>query len=78
LQIVSVSYDTDITAFKNIVRKYDMNWINIFNDENLIDKYGGRMPIPAIYLLSKQGKVIYNSFQNGQDSLLSTIQAFVK
>lgn len=79
LQIISVSYDKDITAFRHAVKKFKMNWINIFGDDDLINIYG-RTPIPAIYFLDKQGKILYNCFEEGgnDDKLLSIIKNVIK
>ncbi len=77
LRIISVSYDQDSSAFAKALKKYDMNWINIFGDDDLINKYG-RTPIPALYLLDKDGKVLYNSFEDNTDELLSLIKDLIK
>lgn len=59
LQIISITYDKDTTAFLKAVQKYSMNWIHIFGDEDLIKKYGDQA-VPMVYLLDNTGKVIYN------------------
>ncbi|MEP6927227.1 MAG: TlpA disulfide reductase family protein [Ginsengibacter sp.] len=77
LQIISVSYDKDVIAFNKAVKKYKMNWVNIFGDEDLINKYG-RTVIPALYFLDRKGKVLYNSFEENQNELLSIIKKVIK
>lgn len=77
LQIISVSYDTDTSAFIKAVKKYKLSWINIFGDENLINKYG-KTPIPALYFLDRNGKVLFNSFEENRKELLSVVEEVVK
>ena len=60
LVVISVSIDQDKQAFSKAVKKYQMNWINIFHDiaiENVFLKSGG---IPQVYLIDRDGKLIYS------------------
>lgn len=59
LEIISITYDKDTMAFLKSVQKYNMNWIHIFGDEDLIKKYGDQA-VPMVYLLDDTGKIIYN------------------
>lgn len=59
LVIISVTYDVDTLAFLRTVKKYNMNWIHVFGDEDLIKKYGDKA-IPTVYLLDRTGRVIYS------------------
>lgn len=59
LEIISITYDKDTLAFLKAVQKYNMNWIHIFGDEDLIKKYGDQA-VPMVYLLDDTGKIIYN------------------
>ena len=77
LQIISVSYDTDTSAFNKAIKKYKMNWINIIDDDNLISKYG-KTAIPALYFLDPKGKVIFNSFEVNRNELSSIIKKTIK
>lgn len=63
LQIISITYDRDTMAFSKAVQKYNMNWIHIFGDEDLIKKYGDQA-VPMVYLLDETGKVIYSREQD--------------
>ncbi len=76
LQIISISYDKDFSKFKDAVLKYQMNWKNIFNDEDLINKYG-RKPIPALYLIDQNGKIICNNYEDGDDHLFSILNNLI-
>lgn len=77
LEIISITYDKDTMAFLKAVQKYNMNWIHIFGDEDLIKKYGDQA-VPMVYLLDDTGKVIYSreedkDYGEGKLILLSKI-----
>lgn len=60
LVVISVSIDRDKQPFLKAVKKYKMNWTNIFNDieiESIFLKKGG---IPQVYLIDPNGELIYN------------------
>ncbi len=76
LQIISITYDKDTMAFTRAVEKYEMNWIHIFHDSKLIKTYGNT-PIPALYLVDKDGKLIFNSFQRPVEELPSFINNLI-
>lgn len=77
LQIISISNDSDTVAFAKAIKQYKMNWINIYGDDGLIDKYG-RTPIPALYLLDRDGKVLFNSFEENKNELPFIIDELIK
>ena len=60
LAIVSVSYDRDTLPFLQALQKHKMDWINVYRDEELGDKYGGRIFLPGLFLIDKDGVIIYN------------------
>ena len=77
LQIISITYDKDTMAFSKAVKKYKMNWVHIFGNEDLIKKYGDKA-VPMLYLLDGAGKVIYSreedkDYTDGKLILLSKI-----
>lgn len=60
LTIISVSSDTDSNKFLSAIKKYDMNWINIFgNIDDLFKTYGVRA-IPQLFLIDDKGLIIYS------------------
>lgn len=72
LEIISITYDKDTMAFSRAVKKYNMNWIHIFGNEDLIKKYGDQA-VPMVYLLDDTGKVIYSREEDkdfGEQKLL--------
>lgn len=61
LIIISVAYKSNEHQYIDIIKSEKMDWININNDEDLINSFGGYLPIPRLYLFDKNGKVIYNN-----------------
>lgn len=60
LVTISVSYRSQsYSSYLAAIKEYKMNWINIYDNINLINSYGGNMPIPRVYLINKDGKIIY-------------------
>jgi thiol-disulfide isomerase/thioredoxin len=63
LQIISIAYkSTKFSDFVNTTKKYDMNWINIYNNLDLVNKYGN-YPVPRICLIDKSGRMIYDTYE---------------
>ena len=46
-----------------------MNWVNIFNDIDLINSYGSYKAIPRVYLINKKGHLIYDRDQDNDKDL---------
>lgn len=61
LKIISVAYVSSEEKFLKAIEENKMNWINIYNDADLINAYGGEKAIPLVYLIDKSGKIIYDS-----------------
>lgn len=59
LMIISIAYSSNQSDFQKDIKKYQMAWINIYNDVDLINSYGGEKPIPRLYLIDKKGMIIY-------------------
>lgn len=77
LAVISVSLDQDKKSFIKAVKKYKMNWINIFHDieiEKIFLKGGG---IPQVYLIDTNGKLIY-SREEEKDYDLSKLKNILK
>ncbi len=60
LEIIYVSYASDYLKYLKFIKEKKMNWINIYNDVDLINSYGGYKAIPRIYLINTFGKIVYN------------------
>ncbi len=77
LAVISISIDRDKQAFMKAVKKYGMNWTNIFHDieiENVFLKKGG---IPQVYLIDPTGKLIYSRGEQ-QDYNLKKLTELLK
>jgi len=74
LEIISVTLDNNYNEFQTALKKANTNWIQIFNDHDLINKYA-IAPIPQIYLIDPNGVVIYNMEQENDYQLEKLKQA---
>lgn len=73
LVLISISRDHDKNRFKEAVKKNKMEWINIFNDQNLENLYGKKGAIPQVYLINPNGDVIYNNEEENDYELKKLI-----
>jgi peroxiredoxin len=79
LEIISISYPTDYSMFKKVLKEKKMDWINIYNDNSVINKYGGYTSIPKTFLIDKTGTIIYEKTSSDSDDLqLSRLQQILK
>jgi thiol-disulfide isomerase/thioredoxin len=69
LQVVSIAYSSPEKDYLKAIRDNHMNWININNDINVINSFGGQKPIPCIYLINRQGLIIYDKTELGDSNL---------
>jgi thiol-disulfide isomerase/thioredoxin len=60
LEILSFSTDTDEIKLRNFVSVKKMDWINVYNRRDLCHIYGSDMGVPQVYLLDKNGVIIYS------------------
>jgi thiol-disulfide isomerase/thioredoxin len=68
LQIISVALKSSSYAeFTNTIKQKGMNWIHIYNDLELYNKYGDR-PIPRICLIDINGKLVYDRIGLGDEN----------
>ena len=68
LQIIGISYDTDYKAFYKAVSKNKLNWVQIFNNNDLRKRYGNKA-IPSVYLIDKEGKIIFSNWEDSMETL---------
>jgi thiol-disulfide isomerase/thioredoxin len=62
LQFISIAHrSTNDADFQSAIKKYEMDWIHIYDDEKLFDLFGNQAT-PRICLIDKDGKKIYDSF----------------
>ncbi len=61
LQIISIALPSSKYAdYLATINKLQMNWINVYDDDGLQNKYG-RQPTPRLCLIDKKGKLVYDS-----------------
>ena len=70
LKVISVAYPSTYEAFEKDIKKHQMDWINIYNDLDLINSYGGNQAIPRVYLIDKTGQIIYDRKEAVDDTRL--------
>jgi len=67
LEIVSVSWDNQLLDLTKAIKRYQINWIHIFDNNEITNSYG-IVAIPEVFLidiLSK--KIIYRNHENDYD-----------
>lgn len=77
LEIVSISYDKDSIAFANGIKKYELNWLHVFNNPKIRNAYGDT-PIPALYLIDPNGIIYYSSWENNIDKVFDILRKEAK
>jgi peroxiredoxin len=61
LQIISIGLQSSkYSDYLAAIKKYQMDWIHIYDDRDLLNKYGNQ-PTPRICLIDKNGNLIYDS-----------------
>ena len=63
LTIISIDRDTDSTKFLKGIDDNKMNWIHVFNSP-LMENLFGKKPIPSVYLIDQNNKIIFSSWEN--------------
>ena len=77
LEMISVSCDADSVKFLNGIDKYKMDWIHIFNKPEITNLFG-RKPIPSVYVIDENGKMIFSSWEKSLDSLEAILNTQMK
>ena len=60
INIVSFSTDKDSAIMKRFVVNNKIDWINIYGRFDFCDVYGARNAIPQLYLINKNGNIVYS------------------
>lgn len=55
-EMISISQDSDIKKFNSFIRKNKMNWVHIYNDDNLFKGFAVE-GLPKTILIDESGKV---------------------
>jgi thiol-disulfide isomerase/thioredoxin len=60
LQTISIALKSNDADYGKAIKKYQLNWIHIYDDLDLMNKYGNQ-PTPRICLIDKTSKIIYDT-----------------
>jgi thiol-disulfide isomerase/thioredoxin len=77
VEIVSFSADTDSSAFAKTVKQYGMTWRHVYGSWPFKKIYI-QTGIPQLYLLDKEGRVVYNSNQQKDNKDLSLLKSIIQ
>jgi thiol-disulfide isomerase/thioredoxin len=74
LIMISVSCDKDSSVYFKGLKKYGLNWINVFNNTEISNLFGNK-PIPATYLIDKSGTIQFSSWEESLSALEKFLNA---
>lgn len=67
LQIISIALKSPkYVNYTETIKKYKMDWIHIYNNLDIINKYGNK-PTPRTCLIDKNGKLVYDNIGLGKN-----------
>ena len=67
LQIISIGLKSSYPEYVKAINKEGMKWIHIYDDVELLNKYGNQ-PVPRICLIDLSGKMVYDKLGLGNDN----------
>ncbi|PWK77788.1 peroxiredoxin [Mucilaginibacter oryzae] len=68
LEIVGISSDYDSKKLAVFVKEQNMSWLHFYDKHNDIAPLYGVKGIPNLFLVNKDGKIVYNSSWEGADN----------
>lgn len=78
LKIISVAYPSERKQAIEMAEKIGMDWINIYNDVDLVNSFGGYRPIPWDILINRSGKIIYDSQDIHDNPGIHTLETLIQ
>lgn len=60
LTVISIAYPSTVEQSRQDIKKYKMEWINVYDDADLINAYGGYLTIPRMFLLDRDGTIVFD------------------
>ncbi len=78
LKVISVSIDSDSVAFAKAMVKNKMDWTNIFDWKREIFKAYGGDGVPAVFLIDKEGIIVYSDYEEPFEVLSDLLSTSVK
>ncbi len=76
LELISVSCDSDSTAFIKKIADLKMSWINIFGNADMRNKFGNK-PIPSLYLIDPNGTIKFSSWEDEEKKLHEILKEYL-
>lgn len=73
LELISVSCDRDSIVFLKKITELKMNWVNVFGNADLRNKFGNK-PIPSLYLIDPNGIIKFSSWEDEEKKLLEILK----
>jgi thiol-disulfide isomerase/thioredoxin len=75
LTMISISADIDSSRFDSVIKEKGMNWIHIYNAEDLPKRYGIRA-YPTLILINTEGQIIYDEWntEDKKDVLIKLLK----
>lgn len=75
LTMISISADIDSSRFDSVIKQKGMNWIHIYNAEDLPKRYGIRA-YPTLILINTEGQIIYDEWntEDKKDVLIKLLK----
>jgi thiol-disulfide isomerase/thioredoxin len=74
---IFITQDTEMAVLEKSMTKYDLKGIHLFADSELIKKYKASA-IPQVYLIDKEGKIIYDRGELKDNIQLTGLSAVVQ
>jgi len=74
LAIIGISWDRNLTRLEEVITQEGMNWTQIYDrDAEIINLYGVHS-IPQLFLINKEGIVVYESRESDRHELLNILK----
>lgn len=74
LVMISISADVNYNYFNSVIKKNEMNWIHIFDNEDLPKIYG-ISAYPTLILIDDTGEIIYDGKSEKKETLIKLLRA---
>lgn len=76
IKMISVSLDKDSVAYNTALKKYGITWSSTFANKSIVKDYG-ITGIPEIFLINKEGMLIYKREQESNVEELPVLNAVI-
>lgn len=66
IEFIGIDCQDDIGSWKKAIIKYELNWTNLFTEDEVITENYGITGYPTKFLIDKEGKIVLKS--SGDDT----------